>query len=419
MICSHCKTEVPDGAKYCPRCQNLTVSPQGSAGVKTQKQTDNTHPLFLRFKPNLLFYFSHWVWISLYVLWSSTMIIADKRNYHRDNTGLVVLLALFGFFIVGLTLHIITKHLDARKRSIRRLCKWSDNSLDALEKEISETPLRYGSIQLLKEFFYAPKYGILLPYGEIVRFKATFSTIFFVITSGATIVMLESDGTKDGLRIVHPNRLREEWTEFCEELDARISSQRIDAKPTDSIFENQCQSASTANEVDSPPSVNADTPIDSDEALWRANKTCFKKCLNFSGRANRSEFWWFSLCYLVIGLFVIGLFTDSRESGFKENILAVLGSAYLLVAMLPLFSVTIRRLHDTGQSGWRCFLFLVPMSLRVILGRLESTALCSNCEEVLKILSLLSLFGGVFLLFKLCMKSESSENRYGPKPVSF
>ena len=128
MICSHCKTEVPDGAKYCPRCQNLTVSPQGSAGVKTQKQTDNTHPLFLRFKPNLLFYFSHWVWISLYVLWSSTMIIADKRNYHRDNTGLVVLLALFGFFIVGLTLHIITKHLDARKRSIRRLCKWSDNS---------------------------------------------------------------------------------------------------------------------------------------------------------------------------------------------------------------------------------------------------------------------------------------------------
>ena len=77
-------------------------------------------------------------------------------------------------------------------------------------------------------------------------------------------------------------------------------------------------------------------------------KTCFKKAFVFSGRADRSEFWWFYLFYLLI----------SGGSYLVSN------TAYWItfLAFFPsCTSVSVRRLHDIGKSGWWYLINLIPL----------------------------------------------------------
>lgn len=77
-------------------------------------------------------------------------------------------------------------------------------------------------------------------------------------------------------------------------------------------------------------------------------KVCFNKYVDFSGRASRSEFWWFMLfCFLVS--MAAGLF------GFLVNCLV------FLALLLPQVSAATRRLHDTGRSGWWQLIGLIPV----------------------------------------------------------
>ncbi|MGN6388959.1 MAG: DUF805 domain-containing protein [Burkholderiaceae bacterium] len=77
-------------------------------------------------------------------------------------------------------------------------------------------------------------------------------------------------------------------------------------------------------------------------------QTCFVKYADFRGRASRSEFWWWSLFTLVVG---VSLATISDR----------LNLAFTLATLLPGCAVTARRLHDTGHSGWLQLLWLVPI----------------------------------------------------------
>ncbi len=69
-------------------------------------------------------------------------------------------------------------------------------------------------------------------------------------------------------------------------------------------------------------------------------RTCFRKYATFTGVASRSEYWWFFLFYFVIEvtLFLTGQVT--------------LRGLVSLVLFLPSLGVGVRRMHDTGRSGW-------------------------------------------------------------------
>ncbi|RYF63225.1 MAG: DUF805 domain-containing protein [Comamonadaceae bacterium] len=79
-----------------------------------------------------------------------------------------------------------------------------------------------------------------------------------------------------------------------------------------------------------------------------AVKTCFAKFADFSGRATRSEYWWFFLAYFVAAL----------VSGFIHEYLYFL---VVIVFLVPLISAGVRRLHDIGKTGWLLLLGLIPI----------------------------------------------------------
>lgn len=74
--------------------------------------------------------------------------------------------------------------------------------------------------------------------------------------------------------------------------------------------------------------------------------TCFGKYATFSGRASRSEYWWWYL-FNVLMSFMIG-FIDGLVFG-QNSIFTILCS---LILLLPGISVGVRRCHDTNHSGW-------------------------------------------------------------------
>lgn len=79
-----------------------------------------------------------------------------------------------------------------------------------------------------------------------------------------------------------------------------------------------------------------------------------KKYAVFSGRARRKEYWMFSLFSLII-IFALG---------FIEGLLGspgVVGILYSLAILIPSIAVSVRRLHDTGRSGWWLLIVLVPL----------------------------------------------------------
>ena len=110
------------------------------------------------------------------------------------------------------------------------------------------------------------------------------------------------------------------------------------------------------------------------------------KYATFSGRARRSEYWWWYL-FVTIVLVVGG---DPRpRSGLTYSDLTVGGGWIATIAgivfLIPNLAVAVRRLHDTGRTGWWLLIGLVPSS------------------------------GSIVLLYFFVLDSEN-DNQYGPYP---
>ena len=93
--------------------------------------------------------------------------------------------------------------------------------------------------------------------------------------------------------------------------------------------------------------------------------TYWKKCVlenyaNFSGRARRAEYWWFALANAIVYLV---LFALMRVSG----VFVILYIAYGLAMIVPGIAVAIRRLHDTGKTGWMLLISFIPLVGAIIL----------------------------------------------------
>jgi uncharacterized membrane protein YhaH (DUF805 family) len=110
-----------------------------------------------------------------------------------------------------------------------------------------------------------------------------------------------------------------------------------------------------------------------------------KKYAVFSGRARRKEYWMFFLFNLII-TFVLILIDSLMGTISPQSGLGLLSGLYSLAVLIPSIAVTIRRLHDTGRSGWWILISLVPV------------------------------LGGIVLLIFMVLDSEPGANQYGPNP---
>ena len=114
---------------------------------------------------------------------------------------------------------------------------------------------------------------------------------------------------------------------------------------------------------------------------------CFRKYATFSGRARRSEYWFFCLFNMGIN-FGLGCFLSvflGDEDGIAIGIMIII-ALFRLAVFLPGLSVYVRRLHDIGKSGANIFWALLPI------------------------------VGWIMIFVWLLQDSEEYENEYGPSP---
>ena len=88
------------------------------------------------------------------------------------------------------------------------------------------------------------------------------------------------------------------------------------------------------------------------------------KYATFSGRASRSEYWWAYLGYFVIAT-VLQIFAlvggiiliDAGQLAILPTLIALVGIVALII---PTIAVSVRRMHDTGKSGWMLLILIIP-----------------------------------------------------------
>jgi uncharacterized membrane protein YhaH (DUF805 family) len=109
----------------------------------------------------------------------------------------------------------------------------------------------------------------------------------------------------------------------------------------------------------------------------------FNNYANFTGRACRAEYWYFVLLtFLVNGALQILAHTDPQEAD-------LINALWGLATIVPTLSVSVRRLHDIGRSGWWLLLGCIPVA------------------------------GWIVLLIWHARPGDAWPNRYGRSPLAF
>jgi uncharacterized membrane protein YhaH (DUF805 family) len=106
----------------------------------------------------------------------------------------------------------------------------------------------------------------------------------------------------------------------------------------------------------------------------------FSNYVNFSGRACRSEYWYWVL-FVILADIVAGIIDYLLG-------MQIVSSLFGLVTLLPGIAVSIRRLHDLDRTGWWILLALIP------------------------------LIGWIILLIWYISKGTDGPNRFGPDPLA-
>ncbi len=89
--------------------------------------------------------------------------------------------------------------------------------------------------------------------------------------------------------------------------------------------------------------------------------TVLQNYAKFSGRARRSEYWYYVLFNVIIS-FALGFIGGMINFNF-------LGNIYSIAVLIPSIAVGVRRMHDVGKSGWY---LLIPI-YNLILACTEGT----------------------------------------------
>lgn len=88
----------------------------------------------------------------------------------------------------------------------------------------------------------------------------------------------------------------------------------------------------------------------------------FRKYVTFTGRARRSEYWYFMLFYM---LCVIAAAVIEGATGLSET--GLLGGLIALVFLLPTITMGVRRLHDIDRTGWWMLIAFLPIVGPIVL----------------------------------------------------
>lgn len=132
--------------------------------------------------------------------------------------------------------------------------------------------------------------------------------------------------------------------------------------------------------------------------LITAYKSMFKKYAKFNGRSRRSEYWFatlanYILMMIVYAILYIPMIIDIVNNGEPttatiaiSGILGLLILVYALAILVPSLALSVRRLHDTGRSGWCLLLSLIPF------------------------------VGGIIVFVFMVLDSQPGTNKYGPNP---
>ena len=121
-----------------------------------------------------------------------------------------------------------------------------------------------------------------------------------------------------------------------------------------------------------------------------AVKSFWSHYSKFKGRSRRSEYWWIQLFLVLTNLAVAGI-DLVLMNGDVERFIAnggggIVGLIWILVTIVPALAVLVRRLHDTGKSGWWVLIGFVP------------------------------LVGGIVLLVFTVLDSDAGGNKFGESP---
>ena len=135
-------------------------------------------------------------------------------------------------------------------------------------------------------------------------------------------------------------------------------------------------------------------------SFTEAIKTCFRKYIDFSGRASRSEYWWFIL-FTVIARIV-------------TTFIPGVGFIVSLGLLLPSLSATARRLHDTNRTGWWILLPIGAGITGIVAGIILATIDLWVLGVAIAILG--PIIGFLALLGFLMQPSDPGPNRYGSAP---
>jgi uncharacterized membrane protein YhaH (DUF805 family) len=109
-----------------------------------------------------------------------------------------------------------------------------------------------------------------------------------------------------------------------------------------------------------------------------AIRSCFQRYIDPTGRARRSELWWWmaftTAVYVLLSL-------------LPESAAIITKAIFALGTLLPSFAVQIRRLHDIDRTGWWLLIAFIPV------------------------------IGWIVLLVWACMRGTAGDNRFGPDPL--
>jgi uncharacterized membrane protein YhaH (DUF805 family) len=90
--------------------------------------------------------------------------------------------------------------------------------------------------------------------------------------------------------------------------------------------------------------------------FFEAISSGFRNYVNFSGRAARSEYWYWTLFTILL---VLAAFLIDVSIAGEQGILTFIAN---LMLVLPALAVSVRRLHDLDKSGWFVLLAFVPLA---------------------------------------------------------
>lgn len=136
-----------------------------------------------------------------------------------------------------------------------------------------------------------------------------------------------------------------------------------------------------------------------------------RKYAQFTGRATRPEYWWYTLLLIVVS--IIGTILDATLNTFAVGALITFG------LLIPNLAVSVRRLHDIDRTGWW---IIAPLVLGIVVGffAFAGFASISSGSGVMSAGLLVAALGLIVMvvvsLVWFCSDGTVGANRFGPDP---